>query len=330
MNRPSEPPCLREPPDGIPHREGVAMRWLSTPDGVTLRAAFWPAPADRAKGTILLVQGRSEFIEKYREVIAELGERGFGVVAFDWRGQGGSDRQLRNRAKGHVEDFADYIMDLDTIVAEMQRLDLPRPWSVLAHSMGGGIMLLALGRGPSPFERAVLSSPFVAVAGWGGSALARGVARTLASLGFSQLFVPGGSSRSRMSGPFEDNPFTRDPDRYAAMKAWLVAHPELGIGDPTIGWVAAAFNGLDAFENEDFGEKNRTPILILAAGADTVVSSRASQALANRMRGASAIELMGARHEILMETDATRALFWRAFDAFVAKAEGAGAVVIAE
>jgi alpha-beta hydrolase superfamily lysophospholipase len=42
------------------------------------------------------------------------------------------------------------------------------------------------------------------------------------------------------------------------------------------------------------------------------------------MRGASAIELQGARHEILMETDATRALFWRAFDAFVAKADNAG------
>jgi lysophospholipase len=325
MSFPSEPPCLREPPDDIAHREGVAMRWLSTPDGVTLRAAFWPAPIGRAKGTVLLVQGRSEFIEKYREVIAELGERGFGVVTFDWRGQGGSDRQLRNRAKGHVEDFTDYLMDLDTVVAEMQRLELPRPWSVLAHSMGGGIMLLALGRGPSPFERAVLSSPLVAIAGWGGSTLARGVARTLASLGFSQMFVPGGSSRSRMTGPFEDNPFTRDEGRYASMKAWLVSHPELGIGDPTIGWVAAAFNGLDAFENEDFGEKNRTPILILAAGADTVVSSRASQALAHRMRGASAIELIGARHEILMEIDATRTLFWRAFDAFVAKADVSGA-----
>lgn len=297
------------------------MIWLTTPDGVMLRAAFWPAPASEPCGTLLLLQGRSEFIEKYRDVIRELGSRGFGVVAFDWRGQGGSDRQLRNPAKGHVEDFDDYLIDLDTVVAEMLARKLPQPWSILAHSMGGGIALTGLARGPSPFERAMLTSPLVAIAGWGGSGSARLIARICASLGMSQFFVPGGSARSRMTGPFEDNPFTSDPHRYATMKAWLAAHPDLAIGDPTIGWVAAAFNGLEAFENEDFGAANRTPILALVAGADTVVSSRACEALALRMRGASAIELPGARHEILMETDAIRAQFWRAFDAFVTQRE---------
>lgn len=327
MNASPQFPILHEPPDGIAHREGAEMQWLTTPDGVKLRVAIWPAPAGQVQGTVFLLQGRSEFIEKYREIIHELGARGFAVVAFDWRGQGGSERQLRNPAKGHVEDIADYLIDLDTVVTGMQLRDLPRPWSLLAHSMGGGIALLALARGPSPFERAVLSSPMVAIAGWAGSPLARFIARTCASLGLSQMFIPGGSTKSRTTGPFEDNPFTRDPDRYAMMKTWLVTHPELGIGDPTIGWISAAFNGLDAFESEDFGAANRTPILILAAGADTVVSSRASQALAQRMRGASAIELPGARHEILMETDATRDLLWRAFDAFVAKAESPEAVL---
>ncbi|MGL5446260.1 MAG: alpha/beta fold hydrolase [Rhabdaerophilum sp.] len=314
-------PALREPPDGIAHREGAQMQWLETPDGVKLRVALWPASVVDAQGTVFVLQGRSEFIEKYREVIHELGARGFATVAFDWRGQGGSDRQLRNPAKGHVEDFADYCLDLDTVVAEMKARNLPRPWSLMAHSMGGSIALMALGRGNSPFERAVLSSPLVAIAGWGGSNLARIVARVLASIGLSQMFIPGGSELSRTTGPFQDNPFTRDEARFATMKNWLLAHPDLGIGDPTIGWVSAAFNGLDTLQREDFGSENRTPVLILAAGADTVVSSRASQALAQRMRGASAIELAGARHEILMETDSTRALFWRAFDAFVAKAK---------
>jgi lysophospholipase len=318
-----ETPYLREPPDGIAHPEGAMLQWVATADSVTLRMALWPAATQQPSGTILLLQGRSEFIEKYREVIGELRERGFSVVTFDWRGQGCSERQLSNPAKGHVEDFSDYLIDLDAIVGEMERHNLPHPWSLLTHSMGGCVALLALARGPSPFERAVLSSPFVTVAGWAGSVVARAAARTLASLGLSQMFIPGGSARSRMTGAFEDNPFTRDPARYATMKAWLAKHPELGIGDPTIGWVAAAFDANESFESEDFGSENRTPILILAAGSDQVVSSHASQALAKRMRGASAIELPGARHEILMETDATRALFWRAFDAFVAKAENA-------
>ncbi len=101
------------------------------------------------------------------------------------------------------------------------------------------------------------------------------------------------------------------------MRRWLETHPELGLGDPTIGWVAAAFHALDRFEVEDFGHLGRTPVLMLLAGADTIVSTARSEALALRMRSASALVLPGARHEILMETDATRAFFWAAFDAFV-------------
>lgn len=320
MPSPEDPPALREPPDGVAHRPGAILRWLKTVDGVRLRLAEWPAAEMAPHGTILLLHGRTEFIEKYREVILELGARGFAVVTFDWRGQGGSGRQLDDPAKGHVEDFDDYLQDLDLVIADMQARDLPKPWSILAHSMGGCLALLALARGPGPFERAILCSPMVAIAGIAGSDAARLAARLLTSLGLAQAFVPGGDRKSSATGAFEQNPLTRDAARFSTLQAWLAAYPELGIGDPTIGWMTAAFNALESFADEAFGQQGRTPVLMLNAGADTVVSPRAAAALAQRMRGASAIELPGSRHEILMETDAIRALFWRAFDAFVAGA----------
>ena len=52
-------------------------------------------PPERPRGTVVLLTGRGEFIEKYAtEVVGELLERGFAVVALDWRGQGLSDRPL--------------------------------------------------------------------------------------------------------------------------------------------------------------------------------------------------------------------------------------------
>ena len=39
---------------------------------------------------MLLLQGLSEFLEKYAEVAAGLTGRGFEVYSFDWRGQGHS------------------------------------------------------------------------------------------------------------------------------------------------------------------------------------------------------------------------------------------------
>ncbi len=61
---------------------------IETRDGMRLRAAIW-LPVGEARGTCLLMQGRAEFIEKYFETVADLLARGFAVVAFDWRGQGG-------------------------------------------------------------------------------------------------------------------------------------------------------------------------------------------------------------------------------------------------
>ncbi len=65
--------------------------------GATLRAArFDAAPDVPARGTCILLNGQTEFIEKYFEVIDELRGRGFAVATMDWRGQGGSGRMTQD------------------------------------------------------------------------------------------------------------------------------------------------------------------------------------------------------------------------------------------
>src|SRR5579859_3255075 len=80
---------------------------IKTPDGVSLRFARFAPPPGR-KGTVVLLQGRAEFIEKYFETVRDLRARGFAVATLDWRGQGLSDRALRNPRKGYVRDFSRY------------------------------------------------------------------------------------------------------------------------------------------------------------------------------------------------------------------------------
>lgn len=308
---------LVAPPTSIPFPEGGETALVEAADGVRLRMAFF-APADQpAKGTVFVVQGRAEFIEKFGEVFTRLLARGFAIATLDLRGQGGSGRQLRDPRKGHVEDFDDYLLDFDALIGEADRRKMPRPYGLLAHSTGGAIALLALARGHAPFERAILTSPLVAIAGLPTKTGARLLARVLSSIGLSGFYVPTGGARSIFEKPFEGNPLTRDPTRYGWSTQWVTAEPALAVGDPTIGWVDAAFDALARFEDDDFGQANRTPLLILTASADTVVDAQAAAALAGRMRGASTLSLTGARHEILMETDAIQAEFWAAFDAFM-------------
>ena len=67
----------------------------------------------------------------------------------------------------------------------------------------------------------------------------------------------------------------------------------------------------------DFPPRIHVPTLMVAAGDDQVVSSRAIETLAFRMKTGSHIVIPGARHELLMERDAIREQFWAAFDAFI-------------
>jgi lysophospholipase len=59
---------------------------------------------------------------------------------------------------------------------------------------------------------------------------------------------------------------------------------------------------------------------MLAAGADSIVSSAAIERFAARLPAGSHGVIEGARHEILQEQDGFRAQLWAAFDAFVPQA----------
>lgn len=76
---------------------------------------------------MVLLQGRNEFIEKYFETMTDLTARGFTVVTFDWRGQGGSHRLLKDRQRGYVRSFEDYSDDLDLILDQIALPTVPRP-----------------------------------------------------------------------------------------------------------------------------------------------------------------------------------------------------------
>ena len=294
----------------VPVRSGAAA----------IRAARWPAPAASGAapaGTVLICTGRSEFIEKYFPVVAELRARGFAVVVFDWRGQGLSQRPLSNALKGHVEHFADYEGDLDAVVDQVLAPFCPQPWFGLAHSMGGAIALNAAADRPGLFARLVLSAPMVEIARLPFGATARAVARLCRYGGLSRSFVPGGRGRAMLFRAFEENLLTSDAARYRMVLDYLEAEPRLVLGAPTLGWLHAAFTAMARLQADDFAERMRTPVLAVVPGFDRVVEPRATERLMVRLRASRAVTVPGSRHEILMERDAFRRQFWAAFDAFV-------------
>ena len=81
--------------DPIP--DGATSEWLTAKDGTRLRVARW-VPASPLRGTVLLLNGRKEFIEKYFEAIGDLLARDFAVQRPDgsWDPEANLDRQFGN------------------------------------------------------------------------------------------------------------------------------------------------------------------------------------------------------------------------------------------
>lgn len=296
--------------------QGGEVFAVTTADGLRLRCARW-MPAEQPRGTILISTGRAEAIEKYFETIGELLARNLCVVIFDWRGQGHSARQLRDVHKGHIADFDEYQRDLDAVIAKILK-DCPKPWFALGHSMGGAILLEHAHRAgaDNPFSRMILSAPMIdLVLRWPN--LARVAAALLNGCGLGRLYVPTGGPAHIVARGFEGNPLTCDRFRFERLATLLSGDPSLSLGDPTIGWVRAAFQQMARFKDSDFPKSIRTPMLIFAPQADVVTDSFAAERFATRLKLAQVIWIPSARHEVLMERDDIRARFWAGFDAFV-------------
>lgn len=300
-----------------PVPDGAVVGTITTPDGAKLRFARWlPPPGPRA-GTVCVFTGRAESIEKYFEAVDDLRGRGFAVAALDWRGQGHSSRFLRDPRKGYVRRFADYETDVETFVREVVLPDCPPPHFALAHSMGGAVMLRIAHARRRWFDRMVLSAPMVGLPGRLTAWPSRIALRALRLFGSGSAYVPGGDDGVVGCGSFENNPLTSDPLRYARNAAIVAENPALGLGAPTVAWADTAFRAMRAFADPGYPASIRQPVLIIAAGADTVVSTPAIEAFAIRLRAGAHLVIPGARHEILQEQDGYRAQFWAAFDAFV-------------
>ena len=299
------------PPDG-------RAIWLRASDGIRVRAGIWPGPGG-AKGTVFLFPGRCEFIEKYGRTAAALHGRGYASIAVDWRGQGLSDRLLKNPDIGHVARFLDYQEDVAAVVALAEAERLPKPWYLIAHSMGGAIGLRAVIDG-APFAAAAFSAPM-----WGVliAPKLRHLARTLphiarrVGLGGRQTPTTNGADYF-LTAPFEGNLLTTDPDMWDYMKRQSAANPRFRLGGPSLIWLGEALTETRALQR---APKPAIPAHASVGDLEKIVDPDTVERVAGGWASCTLTEVPGAEHEILMEVPEIRESFLdRAEDTF-ARAE---------
>jgi len=293
--------------------------FITTPSGARLRTAVLPLPqGTRPRGACVLLHGQTEFIEKYGEVIGELQARGYVVATFDWRGQGGSARALAEPRKAHIGDFTEYDEDLTTFLDQVVTPLRCAPPLALAHSMGAHILLRMLHDRPGAFAGAVLSAPMQGISTRGTPAWAAHLmTQAMVRLGRGDEWVMGMEGRDPLKLTFADNLVTSDERRWNQTQNFLIRHPDMRLAGPTWAWLKAANASMAKEMAPGYPEAIEAPVLVCGAGKDRIVLTSAVRDFAHRLPHGTYVEFTDSGHEILMENDAIRARFWKAFDDFV-------------
>lgn len=284
-------------------------------DGLKLRYAVFRSGSQMPRGTIVLLPGRNEPIEKYFETIRDLNAQGLWVAIFDWRGQGGSPRLLRSPRRGHVRRMRDFERDLDVFLEHIVLPDTKLPFFILGHSMGALVALKAAPRLANRVERMALVAPFVGATGLG---IPNGLLKILAKL--ATLFGLGWIQFSRdrlLNRPFDANNLTSDPVRFARNQAIVQTHPELGIGPPTARWIATMIDTIEEVTTMDHLRKIEVPCLVIAPVNDRIVPYADLEALSRKFRAGKLLSLPGSEHEVLQERDLFREQALAAISAFI-------------
>ena len=300
-----------------PVPDGAVSGTLKTSDGVSLRFARWSPPPGR-KGTICLFQGRAEYIEKYYETVRDLRARGFAVATLDWRGQGLSDRALRNPRKGYVRNFDQYQLDLEIFINEVVLPGLPAA-GIRACALDGRHGAHAGGPCRAPLVRshgaaraddcAARNAPVHGDAHPGQEHAIDGIGLV--------LMCPAAMPRSCSSVPSSATCSPRIPSATPAMSpCWRRSRRWRSAGRRWHGRTAH-FGSCVNCPSPVTPRRIRQPILIIAAGQDAIVSTPAIDEFAVRLRAGAHLIVPGARHELLMEQDRFRSQALAAFDAFV-------------
>ncbi|WP_087025412.1 alpha/beta fold hydrolase [Thaumasiovibrio subtropicus] len=291
---------------------GIDVRFeaLTVSDDVTLRVAI--ATPKVIRGRVLLLNGFTEFIEKYTETLNDLLERGWEVVTFDWRGQGLSTRFHDDPHRGFGITFAAQLADLAHIYAAYFA-DYSGKKCLIAHSMGGHMALRYLSRYSGHFDIAYCLAPMVALPlpNWLISVVAQGY------IGRGK-----GDGYAWGEGPMDDrdgqqvdrlyNKLCHDRARFSAWFTLATKIPAFRMFGPSWQWLQEATASMDLLWEEI--AYIDTPVVLFTAGEDKIVNPNRYRQFAEKSAQVRLVELPNSGHEILFETDDIRGVFWQQFD----------------
>lgn len=277
------------------------------PDGHALRRIDWPGDNTSPRGSILFLPGRGDHYEKYLESLEEWHRDGWRVSAFDWRGQAGSGRLTDHPDTGHIEDFSIWVDDLAALW-EAWTKETRAPHVLIAHSMGGHIVMRALVEHRIAPDAVALSAPML---GMKGPPLPLGflhnAVKMMRAMGDPERHAWKVSEKPGQKPYMRAGLLTHDEERYEDELWWREERPFVEMGPASWHWVERAYASWRLLEEPGGMEQVETPVLIFSTTSDKLVSHFANVNAIERLPNGEMLEFgEEAHHEILREVDEVR------------------------
>jgi len=275
-------------------------------------------PEGETKGTMIMLPGFRESVEKYFEVAREMQAKGFDVWVMDWKGQGGSDRLIAaNPQKAHNDGYDKHIAALHQFTQTVVEKEEGKPLVMMAHSMGAHIGLRYLKEHDGVFDSALMTSPMIDIITAGlPKPLARQMAKFAKAGNYLEKYIPGGTDWNDLE-KFEENKKTSSAERFEISKEICRANDKMKIGDPTYGWIYHTFASIDILNDEKYLKAITTPILMEVSDNELIVDRTAQDRALGFLPNAKKAEIAGAKHEIWMERDDLRDQWLKKVEAFL-------------
>jgi len=299
---------------------------FNTADCIRVCYCVWAQPEPSA--WVVISPGRVEAYIKYQEVALEWAAKGYSVAIIDHRGQGFSDRLTPRHEQGHVARFTDYITDF------VQFMDILAPRInnqqayLLGHSMGSAIAALYIAqhgqnKAPYPFKAVALSAPMTGIhtnpwpASIGKAIVRLGAWANRKFRANKPGYFIGMKDYEAMA--FSENDLTNSEARYNWFTQLYKNESRIRLGGPTWQWLSESLRAMALLPK--VAPRIELPVLILQASEDKIVTGASQHHFFKLLhhKESELLPIVGAQHEILMETDAIRQPAVSAIEAFYQK-----------
>ena len=248
----SRPPPALSPADWAP----VGWTWglIQPPKAAVAQRYGVAAAATAPRAQVLLLTGYGDFAEThYRQLGRFIGQY-YVSWTLDGAGQGGSGRRIAIRDLGHVDSFDDDVTAIHALSAQTIHPVPGLPLVLIAEGTAAPGALRAAREGLPGVSGLILVRPTLKPPIEADPRLVEWAPRLW--LGF--IRAPGGDGWKR-SDAAQD--MRTDAGR---RMAWQQANPDLRMGDPSLGWLAA-FDALTKAATAPGLGHVQTPVLILSA-----------------------------------------------------------------